>query len=122
MKWGDWIIIIAVLACAAGLFIYRPISRNESRSVYIHCKNHPAVIVPLNAQTNITFTNNRNHITVCIVSNYAYISESTCPLQLCVKKGRIAEPGESIICIPNAAIIAVKGTPSSAMKTDATCE
>ena len=36
-------------------------------------------------------------------------TESTCPNHICEKTGRISQPGQSIICAPNGAVITVKG-------------
>ena len=37
------------------------------------------------------------------------VTESTCPNHVCEKTGRISQPGQSIICAPNSAVITVKG-------------
>ena len=47
--------------------------------------------------------------TVVIRDGTVYVSESTCPNHICEKTGRISQPGQSIICAPNGAVITVKG-------------
>ena len=38
----------------------------------------------------------------------ARIEEADCPDKLCVKQGTVSESGESLVCLPNRVVVAVK--------------
>lgn len=48
------------------------------------------------------------------ISNHqAYMKEADCPDHLCIKQGKIAYGGESIVCLPNRVVIQVKSDEKS---------
>ena len=44
-----------------------------------------------------------------IINNEAYMSYANCPDGICIKKGKVSESGEDIICMPNRVIVRVEG-------------
>ena len=48
----------------------------------------------------------RNHLV--IHDGYARIEEADCPDKLCVKQGTVSESGESLVCLPNRVVVAIK--------------
>lgn len=48
----------------------------------------------------------KNHLV--IHDGCARIEEADCPAKLCVKQGTVSESGESVVCLPNRVVVAVK--------------
>lgn len=48
--------------------------------------------------------------TVEVNNDQIRIKGSTCPQQICVNRGYISKPGETIICLPHKMIIEIKST------------
>ena len=48
----------------------------------------------------------QNHLV--IQDGCARIEEADCPDKLCVKQGTVSESGESLVCLPNRVVVAVK--------------
>ncbi len=46
---------------------------------------------------------------VTITQAGVYIREANCPDQLCVKWGRIARPGQTLICLPHRVVVSITG-------------
>ncbi len=44
---------------------------------------------------------------VVIDKGFVYVEGANCPDQTCVKKGRISELGESIVCLPNDMVVEI---------------
>jgi hypothetical protein len=44
-----------------------------------------------------------------IEDGYAWIAEAPCPDQLCRRMGRISQPGEVLICLPNQIFVYIEG-------------
>jgi hypothetical protein len=53
-----------------------------------------------------------------IENNRVYMHTSPCPLQLCVEKGAIENPGEWIACLPNKILIIIKGKGNDQQEID----
>ena len=48
----------------------------------------------------------QNHLV--IQDGCARIEEADCPDKLCVKQGTVSKSGESLVCLPNRVVVAVK--------------
>lgn len=48
----------------------------------------------------------KNHLV--IHDGCARIEEADCPDKLCVKQGTVSKSGESVVCLPNRVVVAVK--------------
>jgi len=57
----------------------------------------------------ITIDAKTGEVKVCSQNGRVCISESSCPLKICVKTGWINKPGEAIICVPNRIVIRIEG-------------
>lgn len=44
-----------------------------------------------------------------IENGQVWVTEASCPDQICVHMGRISQPGQSIICLPNQVVIEILG-------------
>lgn len=110
------------MACSTGLLVYVfwPAASNEKiyASVYVSAK---IVKVEGKEKTNITdFTGEKSYelmgkettFTVTIRKGEIGITESGCFNQFCVHQGFISKTSQTIICAPNAVVIALSGASS----------
>jgi hypothetical protein len=49
-----------------------------------------------------------------IKDGVAYLSEASCPDHLCMNMGKIKNVGQSVICLPNRVVVAIKGNSTDA--------
>lgn len=49
-----------------------------------------------------------------IKDGVAYLSEASCPDHLCMNMGKIKNVGQSVICLPNRVVVAIKGNSADA--------
>ncbi|MDR0570808.1 MAG: NusG domain II-containing protein [Clostridiales Family XIII bacterium] len=63
-------------------------------------------------------------LTVRVGSGTAYVAASSCPSQDCVRAGKITSRGQCVACLPNRALIRVKGgaTANANSEVDAIAE
>jgi len=103
VKVGD--IVVVGLLLAALFFI----PTKKGRNIKIFVDGRQFCVYPLNMDTTITIQGYRGPATFQIQKGKVRMLNSTCPLKLCVKRGRISKAGESIICLPNRITIFVEG-------------
>jgi len=113
LKKLDFIIIIMFLA-AAGIFYFtgfRPKGEGSVAVVYIAEKEK--VRLPLNDDTEKTFTTDYGTNTVVIKNGKASIASADCRDKICVNHNAISKNGESIICLPHKLVVEIEGTEKS---------
>jgi hypothetical protein len=113
-------LLIAVILCAtvlvtAAMFsrsAVSPHTRLAARAV-ISAQGKVVRVVDLAAGRDVTtFTviGRGGPALVEVAGNRIRLAEAPCPRQICVARGWIDKPGESIVCIPGEILIHVEGT------------
>lgn len=108
IKPGDIFIIIAALCFIIGfsLLVYSVPGTDMRLHVISRDKEF---IYTLQTDQLIEIQGPLGISVIHIKDNRAYMHASPCPLQLCVEKGAIMNPGEWVACLPNKILIIVKG-------------
>ena len=94
---NDFVLILVLLAVILIGFLVVRLQRQ---------KHAFTVDVSVNGTTVATYQGGQNHLV--IQDGCARIEEADCPDKLCVKQGTVSESGESLVCLPNRVVVAVK--------------
>ncbi len=95
-------VFAAVLAVAIGLsffFVYRRPAETVTVTVYGKTVYSGSIAVDKDLELE--------HITVHIRGKKIWVTDADCPDRTCVKTGVISRAGQSIVCLPNATVVAV---------------
>lgn len=104
MKKGDFIVIGALCAVAAIIFLILNLLSKPSVTVTVSQNNKIVYEGKIEEDKQIKLENN----TVVIKNGEVFMKEATCKNQICVKHKKISKSGESIVCLPNRVTVQTK--------------
>lgn len=110
MKWGDFVIIGAVLALAGAMLAFFAL-RASGDTLYAEVWQNDELIerVPLTDSTDKTIDLD-GHNVIVLHGKTAEIQSADCPDQVCVRTGRLTRAGQVAVCLPNRVILKLTGT------------
>ena len=110
MKWGDFVIIGAVLALAGAMLAFFAL-RASGDTLYAEVWQNDQLIerVALTDSTDKTIDLD-GHNDIDLHANTAEIHSAYCPDQVCVRTGRLTRAGQVAVCLPNRVILKLTGT------------
>lgn len=97
--------IIIFISLITSLII--SLTKEQGNLVVVKIKNEEIASYQLNIDGKYSLNNGTNILV--IEDNYAWVEEADCPDELCIKRGKISNVGESIICLPHRLIITIEG-------------
>lgn len=109
LRSGDIILILILFSLSVAGFIFQKEIAQEGRFYLIEVEGKTLYRLPLSSDTLITLETRTDDISIRTKSGRVCVSESSCPLKICVKTGWIKRPGEAIICVPNRMVVRIKG-------------
>lgn len=115
MKWGDFVIIGAVLALAGAMLAFFAL-RASGDTLYAEVWQNDQLIerVALTDSTDKTIDldghNVDGHNVIVLHGKTAEIQSADCPDQVCVRTGRLTRAGQVAVCLPNRVILKLTGT------------
>ena len=104
MKKGDFIVIGALCAVAAIIFLILNLLSKPSVTVTVSQNNKIVYEGKIDEDKQIKLESN----TVVIKNGEVFMKEATCKNQICVKHKKISKSGESIVCLPNRVTVQTK--------------
>ena len=111
LKRLDLILISGLIATSSVLLIFN-FSRPAGGMALALIGNDNRQILDLSIDSVYIFQGRISPVVITVRDNAVRVSESGCPLQLCIHRGKISRVGESIVCLPNRlAVYIVKGKP-----------
>jgi len=114
LKKGDLLIIIFLIIAGLTWFLRGYVwsdTGNNFAIIEVDGKHYETLSMNENSRYKINFPGDK-YIELSIENQKAWISEETveCPQKICIKTGKISEPGESIVCLPNKTVIYIEGS------------
>ena len=108
VKRTDILIILAVLALAAGLLVCRMAKADNSGDIIcvLYVDNKPLLEISLNKDGDIAVPG-RPGVILNIKGRAIAFKQSNCPDKICVKTGYISQPGQTAVCLPNRTAIKI---------------
>lgn len=107
MKIGDIVSILLVLGIGVSGIVYS-LSAKPGKTIKISSP-YGSYRYSLTQERTLKIPGKLGDILLEIKGGAVRITQSTCPLKICIKKGWIYRQGDSIICLPNQVIIRVEG-------------
>src|SRR5208283_4365893 len=92
---GD--IIIAIVIILLSLIPIISASTTKANEALVYKNNKLLQEIPLDKNAII----NEGPLTVEVKNGSIRVKDADCPNQICVHKGWISRPGQSIVCLPN---------------------
>lgn len=127
MKKGDKIIFIVILIITvlgfSGNFIYKNYMKSSDKIALI--KQDGKVIDKVNltkftGTKELTVKTKDGHFNKIIIEkDKIRITDADCPDRVCVKTGPIAQPGDTVVCLPHKLIVTIEGNKTKS-EVDAT--
>lgn len=60
--------------------------------------------------TRFRFQNGNDYNEIVATGDQIEIQDANCPDQICVKKGKISKPGQTIVCLPHKLLVEIKSS------------
>ncbi|MCI1986526.1 MAG: NusG domain II-containing protein [Lactobacillus sp.] len=117
----DYIIVIGLLAASFipyALFAHAEAVKNAAtpKTVYTAVVTHNGQevyrirLTGHHGTTKFRYQAGHDWNEIVTTGNQIQISEADCPDQVCVRKGKIAKPGQTIVCLPHKLLIEIKSS------------
>lgn len=109
LKKGDIVLIIAsVFLCTALFLCVNVLNKDYGELVQIEVGGDIKAVLPLDNDASYEIKNEDKTTNVVeIKDGFVYVSYADCKDQICAKHRKINKVNESIICLPNKAVITV---------------
>ncbi len=113
LKKSDAVIIIILLVCSVSFIIY---SKENKKSVtaQIICSGETVETIDLDSVSesyDIPLRDGR--VVVRVEKDAIYFKQSDCRDKLCVKSGKLENPGDTAACLPEKVVITLSGDKKS---------
>ena len=82
-------------------------SSNDGNSATIKIEGEVIENISLSRETTIKISNSSGYNLIKVSEGAISIVEADCPDKICIKSGKIKNPGEVIACIPHKLIIEI---------------
>lgn len=110
MKWGDFVIIGAVLALAGAMLAFFAL-RTAGDTLYAEVWQDDELI----ERVRLTDTTDRTidldgHNVIVLHGKTAEMQSADCADQVCVRTGRLTRAGQAAVCLPHRVILKLTGT------------
>ena len=115
IKKGDFVIALILITAVLGWFTKDTIWADTiSKKAVIKIDGEIYTTLTLDSSNErkeipITLPGD-NFMLIVSEKDKIWVEESTCPDEVCVKTGKISNPGQSSVCLPNKTIIYIEGT------------
>ena len=99
---GDILLMIAVLAAAACCFLYFSLGGGSACAAVVEQNGVELRRIPLETldEPLLIEIGGESPLVVAVDREGAWIAESSCPDQTCVRTGKITMPGQAVVCLP----------------------
>ena len=112
-KKNEIILVLILVLLTAGSFLFTRISAKrhaaESYEVVVSMGGEVQQVYSLSDTVDVvlhTPYGETNHLV--IRDGYAAITEASCPDKICVQTGKLKEPGELSVCLPNQIVVSIR--------------
>lgn len=109
----DIILVTAVLLVAGSIYMYTVLPvRNfgeSSAKVVVRVDGEIYGEYPLNSNKVIELGTERGNNKIIINDSTVWMEDADCPDKVCVKTGKIKNPGQTIVCLPHRTVIEITG-------------
>lgn len=109
MKKGDILLAAAVLAIAAGVYLYYSTDVQPGGGVEVMVEGESVAFLPLDRDDNIRVETEQGYNVISVQDGVVAVTEADCRDQICVEHKKIRNTGETIVCLPHKLVVEVIG-------------
>lgn len=108
-KWGDVIIIAAVLCIAAAVFfVFLP--KNSDKPLFAEIRQNGTTLASLPLDKDTEYSVNGSYTNLIKIENgKVFFLFSDCPNNDCVNMGKLEKHGDIAVCLPNGVSVEIVG-------------
>ncbi|MBN2541381.1 NusG domain II-containing protein [bacterium] len=106
---GDFV-VIGFIAAISVFMLYARSGKATAKILEITVDGNVIVQKSLPIREVFTIEGVIGEMEIGVKGDTVQVLSSSCPQKICVKMGKIIKPGEIIVCVPNKAIISIKGS------------
>lgn len=111
LKHFTWIDAVIILIVVTGTVLTIPVLGNHTpKTVTVYHNNRSIATYPLTSDRTFSVNGTQGKMTVSIENGAVCVSETTCPLGICRKTGKIRHPHAQIVCAPNHIVISINSS------------
>jgi len=109
---GDWLLIAALLAGAAGaqLYLARTGTHGETAEVFVDGELRARIALDHPGPTEVM--GRIGPVELMVEAGTIRVTAAPCPHKVCIRMGRKGSAGETIVCVPSRLLIRITGTPA----------
>jgi len=118
MKKGDIFLIILLLTAAVlwfGKDVFWPDSAHKQAVIIVDGQVYATLPLAGNNELSeipVKLPGN-NYVRIVNEKDQIWVEDSSCPDKVCVKTGKIAKTGQSVVCLPNKTMVYIEGSEKS---------
>lgn len=106
---GDRLLVGALLALGVFSFVMVSWLRPAGHTVVVEAGNREVYRAPLRQEGSVMVHGPVGTTVVEIRRGAAWVSQSDCPLHICMRMGKISRAGEVVVCVPNRVVVRIEG-------------
>lgn len=116
LKWGDFLIFIAIITAACGIWIHLALLQTDLTygEIWLDGEMYQQLRLGSNTQKTIRLAGKATDVVIEIDGERMRFVESECPDHTCENTGWISRVGQTAVCLPNRVMIKITGS----METD----
>lgn len=119
IKPHDLLVLLAVLAAAALITLFRfSIPEQGGKRVYIDTEGKREYFA-IDRDKKFEISSEGVTLTVVIKDGSCFVKDSDCADKLCVKRGKISDPGEIAVCLPAKTVVGIEAIGGGSDEADA---
>lgn len=109
MRKNDYLLILFIILFSVLLFFIRQNTSSNNNILTIKLGKEVVKTIPLSGKTSeLSLKTKHGLVQIKVEGNKAFIFASPCKDKLCIKQGSIANPGETIACLPEKVLLIIK--------------
>lgn len=109
MKRADFLLAAAVLAAAAGIFLFYSAGMKPGGGVEVTVDGESVAFLPLDTDDSIRIETEWGWNVVSVQDGAVMVTEADCRDQICVEHRKIRKTGETIVCLPHKLVVEITG-------------
>lgn len=108
---GDWLLIAALLAGAAGaqLYLARMGTQGETAEVFVDGELRARIALDHPGSTEVV--GRIGPVELVVEAGTIRVASAPCPHKVCMRMGRKGGAGDTIVCVPSRLLVRITGAP-----------
>ena len=109
MKKTDWILALAAILAAAGIWLFYSAGAEKGLTAVVTVDGEVRAELSLEENETATIETEWGYNIVHTENGQAFVTEADCRDQICVEHKKIEKTGETIVCLPHKMVVEIIG-------------